>query len=58
MELIEPTVKRCFEDHETVFTLNKGYEALKKKVDDFEFTTTKQINRTVTLEDLARRLAE
>ena len=58
MELIEPTVKRTFEDHELVGTLNVNYEKLKKKMEDFEYVTTKQLNRTATHDDLGKKLGD
>jgi hypothetical protein len=41
MELIQPTIKRSFEDHETVITLTNGLEKLKKKVEDNEVAFAK-----------------
>lgn len=34
MELIEPTVKRAYEDHESVQNLNYNYDKLKTKVEE------------------------
>lgn len=58
MELIEPTVKRAFDDHETVKILQMGHEFLKKKFEEHEQNTYKHIQRAVTQEDLSRKLSE
>ncbi len=58
LELIEPTVKRTMDDHHMVQSLNLAYEKLKKREEDFEHTTVKQLNRTATLDDLNNRVSE
>eukprot|EP00347_Sterkiella_histriomuscorum_P010296 403376849 len=58
MELIEPTVKRTFEDHEIVHQLVTNYEKLKKRQEDFEFTTVKTLGRTASHDDLSKKFQE
>lgn len=55
MELIEPTVKRTYEDHEKVCELDLAYEKLKSKQEEFEHDTLKILNRTASHEDLTKK---
>ncbi len=36
MDLIEPTAKRAFEDHESMLNLNYNYDKIKNKVDEMD----------------------
>ena len=48
MELIEPTVKRAYDDHELVKTLGSNFDGLKKKNEEYEHMTRKDVNRMIS----------
>ena len=58
LELIEPSIKKSLDDHELVAELKISYEKLRIKFDDFEYTTTKALNKLVSTEDLLKKQQE
>jgi hypothetical protein len=56
MEMIEPTVKRSYEDHISFQSLSVNHDKLKKDYDEFKLGINKTVLRLVDMEDLSRRL--
>lgn len=56
--MIEPSIKKSLDDHESVAELKISYEKLKMKFDDFEYTTSKTLNKLVTADDLIKKQQE
>lgn len=58
MELIEPTVKRAFDDHENMQTLNYNYDKLKNKVEELDMKCTHEFMRLITAEEVSKRFQD
>lgn len=55
MDLIEPTVKRAFEDHESVLNLNYNFDKVKNKIEEIEIKYTSTMMRMITTEDVNKK---